>query len=125
MINHVSLGVSRLEVSLAFYDAALGALGYTRLWTSPTAAGYGAPGATDEPFALKEASQEKFAPVPRTHFAFTAATREAVAGFHRAALSSGGNDDGPPGPRPQYGERYFAAFVTDPDGHRLEAVCHQ
>lgn len=123
MIDHISLGVRDLSRSLVFYDGVLAALGYFRLWTAVDAAGYGLRG-SDEPFAIKEEKGE-FGGSARTHLAFTAQTREQVAAFHRAALLAGGTDDGPPGPRPAYGENYFAAFVRDPDGFRLEAVCHR
>ena len=61
--------------------------------------------------------------IPGFHLAFAAESRSAVQAFHAAALAAGGRDNGPPGLRPDYGEHYYAAFVVDPEGHRLEAVC--
>jgi catechol 2,3-dioxygenase-like lactoylglutathione lyase family enzyme len=87
---------------------------------------YGPGGFNGEPpFAiLKDGAQAK-RPGPGFHIAFAAASREAVDRFHAAAVSSGGTDDGPPGIRENYNSGYYAAFVRDPDGHRLEAVLHE
>jgi catechol 2,3-dioxygenase-like lactoylglutathione lyase family enzyme len=125
MISHLSLGTRDLDRAQAFYDAALGALGYARVWRADTAVGYGVPGGDDK-LAIKDRSAEPgpLAAGPGFHLAFAAPSREAVDAFHAAALAAGGTDDGAPGLRPHYGERYYAAFVSDPDGHKLEAV-HQ
>ncbi len=124
MLDHLSLGVADLNRSLAFYDEVMGALGYSRLWKNESAAGYGEHG-SEEPFAIKE---ERPGDVPggskRTHVAFSANGTSAVDAFHEAALANGGKDEGAPGNRPHYGDKYYAAFVTDPDGYRLEAVFH-
>ena len=119
MFDHVSIGVRDLARSKRFYDAALRPLGYVCLTESADSLGYGR-----DKIALwiGEAAQ----PVrPDTgsglHFCFSAPTREAVDGFHVAALSTGGADNGAPGLRPDYGADYYAAFVLDPDGYRLEA----
>ena len=124
MLHHVSFGVANLERSAAFYDATLAALGYARVWTETTAIGYGIPGGGDR-FAIKLQSSGVTAPGPRFHLAFAAPSREAVARFHEAALRAGGQDNGAPGLRPDYGEHYFAAFIVDPDGHRIEAVINE
>ena len=127
MLHHVSLGVSDIARSARFYDAVLAPLGYTRVWEdlrpggSDQAIGYGCTGSGDE-LAIKETRRPDPAAVRGSHVAFAAPTREAVQGFHAAAMANGGADNGPPGPRPQYGEDYYAAFVVDPDGHRIEAV---
>jgi len=121
MLHHISLGTIDLARATAFYDAALGALGYARVWTDRTAVGYGRPGGGDK-LAIKLQNEGAIGPGPGFHLAFAASSRDAVAAFHRAALSHGGVDNGGPGPRPAYGPNYFAAFVLDPDGHRLEAV---
>lgn len=123
MFEHLSLGVSDLPRAIAFYDGVLGALGHLRLWTRPRAAGWG-PAGTEEPFAVI-AGPEAVLPSARFHLAFAAPSRAAVEAFHAAALRLGGTDDGPPGLRPHYGPGYYAAFVRDPDGHRLEAVLHE
>ena len=97
-----------------------------RLWRTARAAGYGPPGFQGEaPFAIIELGAEAKAPEPGLHIALAAPSREAVDAFHRAALSAGGTDDGPPGIRENYDPGYYAAFVIDPDGHRLEAVLHE
>ena len=123
MLGHVSFGVSDLARAAAFYDAALAPLGYGRVWTSPHAVGFGEKGAGDK-LALFARPGRAAAPGPGFHLAFDAPSRAAVDAFHAAALEAGGKDDGPPGPRPHYGPTYYAAFVVDPDGHKLEAV-HQ
>jgi len=121
MLHHVSFGVSNLERSAAFYDAALAVLGYVRVWTDSTAVGYGLAAGQDL-FAVKLKAGDAAAPGPGFHLAFTAPSREAVARFHAEALAHGGEDNGAPGLRPAYGPNYFAAFVIDPDGYRIEAV---
>jgi catechol 2,3-dioxygenase-like lactoylglutathione lyase family enzyme len=121
MLHHLSLGVSNLERSAAFYDAALAALGYVRVWSDATAIGYGVAGGGDK-LAIKLQRHGVVAAGPGFHVAFAAPSREAVAAFHAAALLHGGTDNGAPGLRPEYGAAYYAAFVVDPDGHRIEAV---
>lgn len=123
MLSHLSIGVSDLERSTRFYDAAFGALGYVRVWTGRDSRGWGVEGGGDR-FAIKlESPGEHLGSSPRSHIAFVAASREQVAGFHAAGLASGGTDQGPPGLRAHYGPDYFAAFLRDPDGYDLEAVC--
>ncbi|HSH89305.1 MAG TPA: VOC family protein [Ramlibacter sp.] len=120
MLHHISLGVSDLERSASFYDAALAPLGYVRVWSDSTAIGYGEPGGGDK-LAIK-LREGAVPPGPGFHLALSAPDRDAVARFHEAALVHGGQDNGAPGLRPHYGPNYFAAFVIDPDGHRIEAV---
>ena len=121
MLHHLSFGVADLGRSDAFYDASVTALGYTRVWTSEKAIGYGIPGGGDK-FAIKLRGKGTVVPGPGFHLAFAAPSREAVAAFHRVALATGGRDNGPPGLRPHYGPDYYAAFVFDPDGYWIEAV---
>jgi catechol 2,3-dioxygenase-like lactoylglutathione lyase family enzyme len=120
MISHLSLGVADLERARAFYEAVLGPLGYATVWTSPRGVGFGRPGGPDKLalFAAPDAGP----PGGGFHLAFEAPSREAVIAFHAAAIAAGATDAGPPGLRPHYGETYFAAFVVDPDGYKLEAV---
>ena len=127
MLHHLSLGALDIDKAARFYDATLATLGYVRVWTDlrpgeqEQAVGYGPPGSGDK-LAIKQVSQ----PVPGHpgfHVAFSAPSRAAVAAFHAAALANGGSDNGQPGLRPDYGAHYFAAFVVDPEGHCLEAVC--
>ncbi len=124
MLSHVSLGVSDLSRAVAFYDAALAPLGYARLWQSDRGAGYGpANVGGDEVLAVFVHADcvERLAAGPGFHLAFAAPSPEAVQEFHSVGLAHGGTDGGGPGLRPQYGESYYAAFVLDPDGHKLEA----
>lgn len=120
-LGHLSLGVSDLARATAFYDAALAPLGGARVWSNEHGAGYGPPGKGDL-LALKLQTEKVTPPGPGFHLAFDAPDREAVDSFHAAALAHGGRCDGPPGLRPHYGPRYYAAFVFDPDGNKLEAV---
>jgi catechol 2,3-dioxygenase-like lactoylglutathione lyase family enzyme len=119
----LSLGVADLARATAFYDAVLGPLGCVRVWSHETAAGYGVAGGKDR-LALMAQSAPTQPPGPGFHLAFAAPSRAAVDQFHQAALDKGGQDAGAPGLRPHYGDRYYAAFVFDTDGHKLEAV-HQ
>ncbi|HVN02063.1 MAG TPA: VOC family protein [Caulobacteraceae bacterium] len=121
MLGHISFGVSDLRRSSAFYDAALASLGYGRVFTSERAVGYGAPGSAGDGLALILQPDSVRPPGPGFHLAFTAPSRQAVDAFHRAALQNGGLDEGGPGLRPHYGPEYYAAFVLDPDGYKLEA----
>jgi catechol 2,3-dioxygenase-like lactoylglutathione lyase family enzyme len=127
MLHHVSLGVRDIEASVRFYDAVLTILGYRRVWSDlrpgqeGQAVGYGYVGGGDK-LALKQRNLGQLAPEPGFHLAFAAPSRAAVDEFHAAALQHGGCDNGPPGLRPDYGEHYYAAFIVDPDGHRIEAV---
>ncbi|PWU16591.1 MAG: hypothetical protein C5B49_10405 [Bdellovibrio sp.] len=123
MINHISIGCNNLQVSTAFYDFALKPLGFERVCSGDDFSGYGRSGESDDQFAVKRRDAFK-PPGAGFHVAFTAQTRKAVDEFYRSALNFGGRDDGEPGLRPHYGPTYYAAFVIDPDGHRIEAVCH-
>jgi catechol 2,3-dioxygenase-like lactoylglutathione lyase family enzyme len=121
MIDHVSIGVRDVAKAKRFYDAALKPLGYTCLSAGESSLGYG-----DKAVVLWIGAAEK--PVPADaksglHFCFTAPTRKSVDAFHKAALASGGRDNGEPGLRADYGPKYYAAFVIDPDGYRIEAHC--
>ncbi|ATS50549.1 VOC family protein [Xanthomonas citri pv. fuscans CFBP 6996] len=127
MLHHVSLGVRAIDASATLYDAALGALGYVRVWsdlepgTRDQAVGYGRPGGEDC-LALKQRQAARCAPGAGFHLAFASPDASAVDAFHRAALQHGGRCNGAPGLRPDYGDDYYAAFVIDPDGHHIEAV---
>jgi catechol 2,3-dioxygenase-like lactoylglutathione lyase family enzyme len=121
MLGHLSFGVTDLARAIIFYDAALAPLGLTRVWTGPSAAGYGYPGGGDL-FAVKQRDGAG-PPGAGFHLAYNAASRAAVDEFHAASLQAGGADNGFPGLRPHYGPSYYAAFVIDPDGYPLEAVC--
>ncbi|OCJ12397.1 glyoxalase [Rhizobium sp. AC27/96] len=119
MLDHVTIGVRDIEKSRIFYDAVLHILGIERLYAEgETFAGYGI-----RPKAFFWIGQRADAQTG-THIAFTAKNREAVDRFHQAALAVGGIDNGPPGLRPHYHPDYYGAFILDPDGHNIEAVCH-
>jgi catechol 2,3-dioxygenase-like lactoylglutathione lyase family enzyme len=128
MLHHISLGVADVLVSAAFYDAVLAPLGYVRVWSDirpgedGQAVGYGLPGGGDL-LALKQVQQATGAPYAGFHVALSAPVRASVDRFHAVALAAGGTDRGAPGLREHYGPDYYAAFVADPDGHHLEAVC--
>jgi catechol 2,3-dioxygenase-like lactoylglutathione lyase family enzyme len=123
MLDHLSIGTANLERATAFYDAALAPLGIVRVWRYPDAVGYGrAEG--DDKLAIK-LRPGFIAPGAGFHLALSARTRSEVDDFFRAAVAHGGTSDGEPGLRPHYGPGYYAAFVVDPDGHLLEAVCHE
>jgi catechol 2,3-dioxygenase-like lactoylglutathione lyase family enzyme len=122
MLDHLSLGTVNLERAIKFYDAILAPLGIVRVWTRADGVGYGYPGDEDK-LAIK-LRQGAVVPGPGFHVAPTARTQLEVDTFFRAALDHGGTDDGKPGLRPHYGDNYYAAFVADPDGYRVEAVCH-
>jgi catechol 2,3-dioxygenase-like lactoylglutathione lyase family enzyme len=120
MLHHISLGVRDLALSGAFYDAALGALGFRRVFEDETAVGYGL--VDGEDLLCLKLRTDAVAPCPGFHLAFSAPSRFAVEQFHQCALRVGGTDNGAPGLRPHYGANYYAAFLVDPDGHRIEAV---
>jgi catechol 2,3-dioxygenase-like lactoylglutathione lyase family enzyme len=126
VFDHLSIGVADLARSAALYDEALAALGLVRLAENARSVCYGPPGfAGEAPFAIIHVGPEPNRANRGLHIAFAAPTREAVDGFHAAALRHGGTDDGPPGIRENYDPGYYAAFVIDLDGHRLEAVLHE
>jgi len=121
MIDHVSIGVRDLARAQRFYDAVMAPLGYKRLSSGADSAGYGREGPK---FWLGQ-TQSPVPPDDKSglHICFVADDRRAVDGFHAAALKSGGRDNGKPGPRQDYGPNYYAGFVVDPDGYRIEAYC--
>jgi catechol 2,3-dioxygenase-like lactoylglutathione lyase family enzyme len=130
-LGHISIGVRNYDVSKAFYSAVLAPLGLKLVYDSEVSApgkkkvrtlGYG-PDENHELINIFEVGDDAAPPGPGFHLALNAPTRLAVVEFHAMAVQSGGTDNGLPGLRKHYGETYFAAFVVDPDGWRLEAVC--
>jgi catechol 2,3-dioxygenase-like lactoylglutathione lyase family enzyme len=121
MFDHVKFGVSDFAASKAFFAKALAPLGVAIVAEGEPTYGVELCGKGVASLCLYQ-TQEK--PVP-LHLAFTAESREQVQAFHRAALEAGGKDNGAPGLRPIYSATYYAAFVIGPDGHNLEAVCHE
>ena len=119
MIDHIGIAVTDLEKSVAFYTKALAPLGYTMIMKFPgQAAGFGIAPKPD--FWIGQATEAKAA-----HVAFRAGGRAEVRAFYEAAIAAGATDNGGPGPRPHYHENYYGAFVKDPDGNNIEAVCHE
>ena len=126
MFDHVSVVVSDHARSKAFYRGALGPTGHSRVVELP--AGAGGHGESTG-FCHADGSDlwisQGTAVTPPIHIAFRVPTRADVDAFHRAALAAGGKDNGAPGLRPRYHANYSGAFVLDPDGHNIEAVCHE
>ena len=119
MIDHISIGVHDLDRATAFYDAILPALGLTKLRTKPTTVGYGK---TYPEFWINARPARPEAADSGLHICLRAPDTAAVDAFHKAALQAGGVSEGPPGLRPEYNDRYYAAFIRDPDGNKIEAV---
>ena len=126
MIDHIGFPVSDYARAKAFYAAALAPLGYVLVMetggdsneSGAPAAGFGMSGKPDFWIGGEGRLNKPL------HVAIAAESRNLVDAFHRAAVAAGGSDNGPPGLRPQYHPNYYAAFVLDPDGHNIEAVCH-
>jgi catechol 2,3-dioxygenase-like lactoylglutathione lyase family enzyme len=127
MLDHVSITVSDLARAARFYDAVMATLRVPCVWREQDAIGYGTRnGAEDDrhTYLTIRATGEAIQ-ADRRHWCFRAPDRAAVDAFHAAGLAQGGADDGAPGLRPHYHAHYYAAFLRDPDGNRVEAVCHR
>jgi catechol 2,3-dioxygenase-like lactoylglutathione lyase family enzyme len=126
MIDHLSVVVSDYEKSKSFYLQALAPTGHSRPVELPAA-----PSGRTVSTGFCHADGSDFwisqgdAVTPPLHIAFRVTTRAAVDAFHKAALAAGGKDNGAPGLRPHYHPDYYGAYVLDPDGHNIEAVCHE
>ncbi len=118
MIDHVSVAVRDLATAMRFYEAVLATIGITKLETRPTTAGFG----KQYPEFWINLRESGVQTSDGAHVCFRARTPEIVDAFHATALAAGGTDDGAPGLRPHYGGGYYAAFVRDLDGNRVEAV---
>lgn len=125
MIDHTGIPVLDFDKAKAFYDAAMGALGARLVYMVPPevtgGVKVGGYGRTKPDFWLNESGERG----PGRHYAFVADSRAQVDAFHAAALAAGGRDNGAPGLRPHYHPDYYGAFVIDPDGNNVEAVCHK
>ncbi len=119
MLDHLGLAVNNYEKSKAFYAQALKPLGYKLVEEFQRRAGFGPPG---KPLFWIHARRPAHTDL---HIAFSASNRSAVDEFFAAATQAGGSGNGPPGLRPRYHANYYGAFVLDPDGNNIEAVCHQ
>jgi catechol 2,3-dioxygenase-like lactoylglutathione lyase family enzyme len=120
MIDHVSVGVADLERAARFYEATLAALGLSRLVMRPATVGFGK--AYPEFWINLRTDMSQVPHASGTHICLRAKATAEIDAFHAAALASGGTSDGAPGLRPHDRVRYYAAFVLDPDGNRIEAV---
>ena len=118
MLDHIGIAVQYYEKSKAFYKAALAPLGYELIMEVQGWAGFGVGGKPD--FWIQGGKQT----IPRLHIAFRSDNRTKVRAFYEAALKAGGKGNGSPGIREMYHPHYYGAFVIDPDGHNIEAVCH-
>ena len=119
MIDHIGLNVRDVATAKAFYERALAPLGYTVGMEFGQHIGFRSP--TGKPdFWVAQRGE----PTTGAHVAFQVESRDVVDAFHAAGLEAGGRDNGAPGLRPHYHERYYGAFVLDPDGNNVEAVCH-
>ena len=130
MFDHLSIGVVDLAQSLTFYDAALGPLGIKQMFAMGERGIAAYIGADQISFWLYSKDSEQAAlgefPSPtRFHLAFRAADRATVDAFYEAAMAHGGTDEGPPGIRAHYHPNYYAAYVRDPNGYKIEAVCQK
>jgi catechol 2,3-dioxygenase-like lactoylglutathione lyase family enzyme len=124
MFSHVTLGTNDFPQAERFYDAIMAVLGHPVLFRVDGSVAYGEPTGPKvfivPPFDGKPALAGN-----GVHVAFKVDARETVDAFHRAALEHGGSDEGPPGLRPHYHPNYYGAYVRDPDGNKLQAVCHR
>ena len=124
MYSHTTLGTNDPDRAVAFYDAVMAVLGHPQLMRRPGGAAYGS--WTGEKFFVGPAIDGAPATVGNgTHLAFICDDRAKVDAFHAAALANGGTDAGAPGPRPNYHANYYGGYVRDPDGNKLQAVCHR
>jgi catechol 2,3-dioxygenase-like lactoylglutathione lyase family enzyme len=117
MLDHIGILVANLDASVAFYTKALAPLGYSLIMKMEQFAGFGVAGKPDFWIGVGK-------PTDKIHVAFHAKGRGDVRAFYDAAMAAGGGDNGPPGVRAIYHPSYYGAFVLDPDGHNIEAVCH-
>ena len=132
MLDHSGVVVNDIATSKMFYSAALGALGLTLLMEFPASvtggtdvAGFGAPDALAQGLSPEFCLARGLPGTTPVHVAFRVSSRGMVDAFHKVALGAGGRDNGAPGLRPHYHPNYYAAFVLDPDGHNIEAVCRE
>jgi len=119
VIDHVSVAVRDIAAATRFYETVLATIGITKLEARPATVGFGK---TYPEFWINLRSGLTLPPEGGAHVCFRARSSELVDAFHTAALAAGGSSDGAPGLRPAHGKGYYAAFIRDPDGNRIEAV---
>lgn len=119
MLDHITISVADYHVSKEFYRQALAPLGYSVIMEFDEAVGFGAKGKPE--FWIRQGDPTR----PPVHVAFKSLDEAKVKKFHAAAIEAGGKDNGAPGLRPEYHQSYYGAFVLDPDGNNVEAVCHE
>jgi catechol 2,3-dioxygenase-like lactoylglutathione lyase family enzyme len=126
LLDHVSIGVPDIDQARPFYDAVMAALGAAKVYDRPAALGYGERCNANDTASTFLAVYLDPAEVraSKRHWCFKAASREHVHAFFDAGVAAGGRSDGEPGLRPHYHEHYYAAFLVDPAGNRIEAVCN-
>jgi catechol 2,3-dioxygenase-like lactoylglutathione lyase family enzyme len=131
MIDHVSIAVGDLGRAAIFYDAVMASIAMPCVWREPAAIGYGLRSGPDDDgnsyltIRATGISQSASRDNSGQHWCFRAPSRLAVDAFHAAGCANGGSCDGPPGLRLHYHDSYYAAFLIDPDGNRVEVVCHR
>lgn len=128
MFSHVTVGTANVERAARFYDAVLATLGIVRVKSFKSGIGYAEPGFSgiEPPFwVLRPYDRQPQSAGNGPMVAFEAATRSEVDTFHRTALANGGRDEGAPGLRPHFHPSFYGAYVRDPDGNKVCAVCHQ
>ncbi|HEY2773811.1 MAG TPA: VOC family protein [Candidatus Binatia bacterium] len=124
MYSHVTLGTNDFDRAARFWDAVMAALGHPVLFKAPTVLAYGTP-TGEKLFILSPFDGGAAGPGNGVHAAFKVDSRRTVDEFHRVALANGGSDEGAPGLRPHYHPNYYGAYVRDPDGNKVQAVCHR
>ena len=124
MFSHVTLGTNDFAKAEKFYDAVMAVLGHPVMFKANGTAAYGMP-AGPKVFIVPPFDGKAAKPGNGVHVAFLVTERSTVDAFHKAALEHGGSDEGAPGPRPHYHPNYYGAYARDPDGNKLQAVCHR
>lgn len=129
VLDHVSIRVGDMARATRFWDAIMAVLGVAKVWNEAEAVGYGTRNSAADDghsyLTIRCSAAATRTDAPEQHWCFRAADRAAVDAFHAAGIAAGGVCNGPPGLRPNYHPHYYAAFLRDPDGNRLEAVCHR